>query len=440
MIVLSAFAPHALAPRPPLRPEAARRSAVLRSVPLQMSDDEEYSWQEELEKVLSPTTAQSDREVLLKDLLGRGPEIAKEISDAASTGSLGSLIPKDSESGKLLEDVMSVQRQVVDDILPQATAEAQSLLDPDKLQETVQRASVDAQEAAERAPLAASAVASLLQDPARAVNLVQQEARNTFSRTPEGLETPAYLVVGGGEQYELREYSSYGVASTYLGGAAAVGDAAAALRGFNSLTGFFFGANGATEVLDMTTPLRIDVAGTGCEMALVLPKKFTTGNAPAPVDAKVSLRQTTAQTLAVRSFTGFATDGEIQRQLSRLREQLQRDCLREAEYGSYSILQYNPPYTLPWLRRNEIAVAVDIAPPPEAAQSDGSVDTDPAPAAPEPVAEAEQMGDEDEDLAPSDIAEMETAEEVLPTDVAETGEADVPYELSEEDDDLAPSD
>jgi len=39
----------------------------------------------------------------------------------------------------------------------------------------------------------------LPQDPARAFNLVQQEARNTVTRTPEGLETPAYRVARQGE-------------------------------------------------------------------------------------------------------------------------------------------------------------------------------------------------------------------------------------------------
>jgi len=447
MIALFVGPSFSLAPFAPLQPGTARRSAVLRSAVPQMSDDAEYSWQEELEKVLSPSTAQSDREVLLKDLLGRGPEIAKEITEAASSGSFADLVPKGSEGDQILEGIASVQRQVVDDILPQASAEAQSLLEPGKLQETVLRASADAQEAAERAPLAASAVASLLQDPARAVGLVQQEARNAFSRTPEGLETPSYLVVGGGEQYELREYSSYSIASTYLGGPAAAGDPAAAIRGFNSLTAFFVGGNADRELLDMTTPLRIDVTGSGCEMAVVLPKKFTAGTAPAPAGEKVTLRQTRAQTLAVREFTGFATDGEIQRQLSRLQEQLQRDCVSMAEFGSYSILQYNPPYTLPWLRRNEIAVAVDVATPeaPPAAEPRDSAEGAPSPAGADAVAEAEQEGlseevvADEEDLAPSDIAEMaeETAEAPQVADAADT---EAMMEMTEDDDDLAPSD
>ena len=67
--------------------------------------DDEMSWQEELERVLSPGTAQSDREVLLKDLLGRGPEIAQQVTEAVSSGSFASLLPENGQSSELMDDL-----------------------------------------------------------------------------------------------------------------------------------------------------------------------------------------------------------------------------------------------------------------------------------------------------------------------------------------------
>eukprot|EP00966_Prymnesium_polylepis_P280430 6479591-Prymnesium_polylepis.1 len=187
------------------------RAHALRRASLPALCDDELTWQEELERVLSPGTTQSDREVLLKDLLGRGPEIAQQVQEAVSSGSISSLMPDDGKGTELIDDLATVQRQLTEDILP----EAQSLLDPTKLQEVVQRAVSEgptiAQEAASTAPVA---VASLLQDPARALSMVTQEAKNVVSRTPDGLETPAYRLVGTGDGYELREYPSYGVAVT----------------------------------------------------------------------------------------------------------------------------------------------------------------------------------------------------------------------------------
>ncbi len=48
----------------------------------------------------------------------------------------------------------------------------------------------------------------------------------------------------------------------------------------------------------------------------------------------------------------------MQRQLLRILSALDRDGISVPDASSYRILQYNPPYTLPWLRRNELLVAV----------------------------------------------------------------------------------
>lgn len=48
----------------------------------------------------------------------------------------------------------------------------------------------------------------------------------------------------------------------------------------------------------------------------------------------------------------------MQRQLLRLLSALDRDGVNVPDPSSYRVLQYNPPYTLPWLRRNELLVAV----------------------------------------------------------------------------------
>lgn len=80
----------------------------------------------------------------------------------------------------------------------------------------------------------------------------------------------------------------------------------------------------------------------------------------------------------VLSRKGFATDGEVKRQLDALLGSLEREATRpwneSAEVAeeqsvspwraddpsglSYRLMQYNPPYTLPWLRTNAVAVKV----------------------------------------------------------------------------------
>ena len=141
--------------------------------------------------------------------------------DALSSGDLSSLAPPDGEGRRVLDEVAALQRQLTDDLLPQAASEAQTLLtDPARLASEVQRAAAEApglaQDAASAAPGAVTALSSLLRDPAKAAGLLQREALNAVSRTPEGLEMARYTVLpsreasssaaGLEDAFELREY------------------------------------------------------------------------------------------------------------------------------------------------------------------------------------------------------------------------------------------
>lgn len=384
-IACEADAPGDMEPEEPEEPAA--EPAAPAPVPVDVEDSSEYeppkraiSWQEELETLLDPATPQGDREMMLKDLLARAPEISDEVQAALGSGDLSSLLPEESKSKQLAEDIGAVQRQVLDDILPQAANEAPSLLEG-----AVREAPALAQDVARRGP----ALFSLLQDPARAFDLVQREVRNTVTRTPEGQETPAYRVVREGEGYEVRAYEAYEVVATAIAGDES--EIVAGSRGFNSLTSFMLGGNANGETLDMTTPVRIDVSASATRMAFPLP----TG-ASAPTDGAVQLESVAAQQLAVKEFTGFATAAEVRRQLDALMRQLQREgaALEDPSGREYVVLQYNPPYTLPWLRRNEVGLAlVDERP---AAAS--SAEAEPAVVEPEEVV----LEEEEEDSAPSD--------------------------------------
>ena len=147
------------------------------------------------------------------------------------------------------------------------------------------------------APAAVSALSSLLQDPAKALGLVQQEARNAVSRKPEGVEMLPYSTITRGDGYELRRYDSVSVASTeVVGGAGGAGGALSggALVAYNSLAAYFLGGNGQGEAMELTSPVRLDQPAPGFGGALLsvmLPTRYTATTAPPPSEPSPAVRR-----------------------------------------------------------------------------------------------------------------------------------------------------
>ena len=204
---------------------------------------------------------------------------------------------------------------------------------------------------------------------------IAAEVKNVFSEVPEGLEGPAYRVVLTGEGYEIREYDSYTVASTSMSKVDepyTMDDLASGGEAFNALAAYLFGANDEKEVMEMTTP--VTTTSTG-EMRFYLKEREGKSKSfPMPVaendeafnaKGEVKIQEVPPATLAVAKFTGFVTEGEVSRQKDALMTRLAIDGVEidvpHASVVPHIIFQYNPPYTIPILRRNEIAIPVRLS-------------------------------------------------------------------------------
>ncbi len=232
---------------------------------------------------------------------------------------------------------------------------------------------------------------------------VLQEARNVFLEKPEGLVEPSYTVVEENDLYEIRSYEAYSVVSTAVSSDADVLalEGMAAGSAFNSLASYIFGANDEAKVMEMTTPVTTTSAG---DMRFYL---NTEDNERIPMpekDAETDLEivQIPASLLAIRKFTGFVTDGEVARQKDTLLQALETDGVElDVAHGAivpHIVFQYNPPYTLPMVRRNEIGVPVR--------NLDG--DKEPVTSLKEEWSVEEEEDDDDddeldEDISPSDV-------------------------------------
>lgn len=251
-----------------------------------------------------------------------------------------------------------------------------------------------------------TALSSLATDRKKQEEL-RQEALNVFRSTPKGLETPKYSVLrciegpkvlGRPEVIELREYAPFTVARKAMvadgaGGADAADGGAfgvlfggtAGAKGFNSLAAYLFGENEESAAMAMTMPVEISAAaagdgavGGGGSMAFVLPEA-NAANPPTPrAGSDVEIARVPARLVACKPFPGLVTDAEVERQREALLAAIAADgAATPVDEKAVSVLQYNGPFTLPWRRRNEVALVVTIAD-----------ETEEAPAAEDEAAEA----------------------------------------------------
>ena len=140
---------------------------------------------------------------------------------------------------------------------------------------------------------------------------------------------------------------------------------------FRRLFEYITGANEGDTEIEMTAPVELSAGGTtiamtapvevgvedGQRMRFYLPDEYDSESAPKPTDDAVSLVSIPERTLAVRRFTWRPTDKRIDRETETLVDRLENANVPIA--GEPFYMGYNPPGTLPFLRRNEVAVEVE---------------------------------------------------------------------------------
>jgi hypothetical protein len=106
----------------------------------------------------------------------------------------------------------------------------------------------------------------------------------------------------------------------------------------------------------MTAPVAAAGAAGGLTMRFFLPGKVTRDNAPIPNDPRVRIVEVPEETIAAVTFSGRGTEAALAERKRELLGALAGSPWRAAE-EPYALF-YDPPFTIPFLRRNEVAVRV----------------------------------------------------------------------------------
>ena len=198
------------------------------------------------------------------------------------------------------------------------------------------------------------------------------EAAGSVAGVRAGTQEPRFDIERRVNGVEIRRYAARIAAQTKVTGV----EASARSQGFRRLAGYIFGGNHKKSKIAMTAPVSQERGTTtsGERIAMTapvsqeaghdgswvirffMPATWTLDTLPEPNDPSVQLVTVPGQTFAVLRFTGGYGPGVI---AARTDELLR--LLRDTEFepsGDPQAWFYDPPWTLPFRRRNEVTVPV----------------------------------------------------------------------------------
>lgn len=190
-------------------------------------------------------------------------------------------------------------------------------------------------------------------------------------------EEPKFDLLLKEDDLEVRRYAPQIIAETFVDGDM---DSASS-RGFRLIADYIFGNNqkagiamtvpvvvepaAGSEKIAMTAPVSIEpqteqegaMAGAKrWRIHFVMPSQYSMVTLPKPVNPLVSLREIPAKRFAAITYTGFNTESSVQAKTDELARWMKSKNLEAI--GKPQLARYNPPWTLPFLRRNEILLEV----------------------------------------------------------------------------------
>jgi hypothetical protein len=154
---------------------------------------------------------------------------------------------------------------------------------------------------------------------------------------------------------------------------------AASNKGFRLIADFIFGNNlaaGSEQAakIAMTAPVTVEPQSSKIAMTapvtiepqrgsaqqwrihFVMPSQYTLANIPKPKNSAVTLHELPNKYFVVHRYSGFNTVARVQEKTEEALAWAKQQSLKVV--GTPQLSRYDPPWTLPMFRRNEIMVEV----------------------------------------------------------------------------------
>jgi DNA gyrase inhibitor GyrI len=179
---------------------------------------------------------------------------------------------------------------------------------------------------------------------------------------------PKYQILVDSDKIEIRQYPPMVVAQTAVN----TDYKDSSSQGFNRLAGYIFGNNKNEQKMSMTAPvfqeqefaimdMMVPVMQQKTQkvwlMAFVLPQNYTVSSAPTPLDSAVLIKEIPSKKVAVIKYSGSLSEQGIEEKSEELKHWLFKKGYKPISTSRSAA--YDPPWTLPFLRRNEVHIDIE---------------------------------------------------------------------------------
>ncbi len=167
------------------------------------------------------------------------------------------------------------------------------------------------------------------------------------------IEEPKFTVSLREGDIEIRNYQAAVAAEVTVSG----DQKTAATKGFRALAGYIFGGNNRHQSIAMTAPVTQTPLNGAWVVRFTMPSSSSLDMLPQPNDSRIKLRNIAPARFSVIRFSGIARPSKVAARTAELTAFVKAHYLHG--FGPASLAQYNPPWTLWFMRRNEVMIQLD---------------------------------------------------------------------------------
>ena len=181
------------------------------------------------------------------------------------------------------------------------------------------------------------------------------------------VEKPDYKVIQTERNIEIRQYEPMIIAEVEVDGKRED----AIREGFRLIADYIFGNNTVkrdiamtapvqqqeSQKIAMTAPVQQQSTGRSWQISFVMPSKYSMETLPEPKNDRIRLKEIMTKKFVVIKFSGTNSNENVTEHENQLMNYIEANQIKIIDSPKYAF--YNAPWTLPFMRRNEVMIEIN---------------------------------------------------------------------------------